>query len=552
MPTDARYHEARWDAMKTQRVNFEPEWQEQKELILPGAADILHHSFPGEKRTRFLFDTTAISSLQTLAASLMGGMTNPSVAWFRQLFRDPLLKGDQEAAGWLASADDVLLKEFARSNAYESLESFYLHFAAFGTAALFLGPAKERPGLLFPGLRFITVQPGRYCIAEDDQGNVDTLYRMEFFTPRQAVKFFGDRVSKKTVEQDAKPGERDKPWPYLHAVFPREDRDSSNINNKNLPWASHYFDATDWTEVRESGYPEFPYLVGRWQKPDDTPWGFGPGHMALPDIKTLNTLKEMNLLQLELWVQPPLKAVQGTVLGAINLRPLAVTFLQDSIDNIGEWNLPGRPDLVQINQEQLRTSIQNIFFTNVLSELPPPGATDMTATEAVIRAELAQRLLGPAFFRLVHGAVEPMLDRSLGILLNQGAIAALPGIILEALLRNGGQLDVHYEGVLARAQRSSDLVAIQKTISLTQQLAEATQDLGAWDNFDLNETIRHGAEINGMPRQLMINLEEVRQTQRARQQAQAQAQQAASRREDAAAIGKAVPAIQAIGQGVAA
>ena len=31
------------------------------------------------------------------------------------------------------------------------------------------------------------------------------------------------------------------------------------------------------------------------EKPSDAPWGFSPGHMALPDVRTLNLMKELQI-----------------------------------------------------------------------------------------------------------------------------------------------------------------------------------------------------------------------------------------------------------------
>src|SRR5215510_9792158 len=83
---------ARHAELVQQRTLYDHVWQDQLELMLPGAADITHYRTPGSTRTDRLFDTTAILASQTLAANIMGAVTNQAITWATLTFREPLLK----------------------------------------------------------------------------------------------------------------------------------------------------------------------------------------------------------------------------------------------------------------------------------------------------------------------------------------------------------------------------------------------------------------------------------------------------------------------------
>ena len=55
---------------------------------MPRKADVTFVRSKGEKRTEVLFDSTAITANNLLAASLQGTLTSPSLPWFHLKLRD--------------------------------------------------------------------------------------------------------------------------------------------------------------------------------------------------------------------------------------------------------------------------------------------------------------------------------------------------------------------------------------------------------------------------------------------------------------------------------
>lgn len=538
----------RYRELQQQRTLHDNVWQDILELMLPGAADITRFRSPGATRTDRLFDTTAILASQQLAANLMGAVTNQAIVWAKLAFRDTLLKDNQAVSAWLDTCDHIMMAAYNASNFYQAAHTYYLNLAIFGTAAMYVG-AIERLGQANQAevfLRFQTLSTGHYCIAENSYGRVDTVFREFSLTPRQARQQFGEvAISRRLREAARNPVEMDRPQRLLHAVSPRGDVRGGAVGSRNMPYAETYLELDTQHVCWEGGYEEFPYLVSRWETVGDTPWGFGPGHMALPDVRTLNMLRELMLLQLQLWVQPPLTMLEEAVVGSISLESLAVNVITRE-NALKPLDLTGRPDLVRIEEEYLRKSIRDLFYADALSGLPPPDQTIMTAFEVAQRIEQMQRLMGPAFARLLSEMLDPLADRVFGLLWRAGILPPVPREVVQAAAAQQGQLDVEYEGPLARAQRGVEVRAVSETLAVAGQMVGLTQSAAVLDNLDLDAMLRVVADANGTPRHLLKDTAQVEQLRQMRAQAaEAQAQMAAQAQQ-AQNLGAAAPMVRAM------
>jgi hypothetical protein len=546
--TEAHRLLQRQSELLDQRTLHDHVWQDQIELMLPGAPDITHFRTPGGSRTDRLFDTTVILASQTLAANLMGAVTNQAITWAQLAFREALLKDNQAVSTWLHQIDTIMMAAYSASNFYQAAHTFYLNLAIFGTAAMYVGSTSKlgSVGQEEIYLRFRTLATGHYCIAENAAGRVDTVFRSFMLTPRQARQQFGEvAISKRLRELCRDPKEMDRPKRFLHCVYPSEDYVVGKLGSRNMPYTERYLEVDTQHICGRGGYEEFPYLVARWETVGDGPWGFGPGHMALPDVRTLNAVRELMLLQLQLWVQPPLLMEDEGVIGAISLESLAVNTVTRP-DALKTLDLTGRPDLVKLEEATLQKSIRDLFFADALTGLPPVDATTMTAFEVAQRIEQMQRLMGPAFTRLLSEMLDPLADRVFGMLWRAGVLPPVPREVVEAAARNQGQLDVEYVGPLARAQRGSDVKAIGEALAVLAQMVGLTQDPSVVDNLDMDEAWRAVADANGTPRHLVRDTAAVAQIRRLRAEQQAMLAQQQAQAQQAQNLGHAAPMVKAV------
>jgi hypothetical protein len=535
----------RYEVLKQQRSPYEYDYQDIVRLLLPGHDDVLELTNPGQSRTEHIMDSHPLLAPQALAGNMMGTVTNQALQWRRLKFRDETLNETQNVNGWLRACDTRILSAYAASNFYQAAHTYYLNLGGFGTAAMYAGTRMAASG---QHLHFKTLATGSYVIAENADGLVDTLCRELWYTPRQAQQLFKGQLSPQLQAQVDRPDQQDRPRKFLHCVYPRVERDDERYDNKNMPFAGIVLELETKFINEETGYQEFPFLVSRWETMSRSAYGFGPGHLALPDVRMLNVLRELHLQQLTLWVQPPLMMLQEGVIGNISLESRAVNVVRQ-MDALKPMDLTGRPDLVQIDQAGLYRSIDDCFYVNALQALPPPDASNMTAYEVAQRIEQMTRLLGPAFYRLLAELLNPLEDRVFGLMWRAHALPPVPREVMQLVAQTGGQIDVEYENPLVRSQRGTELRAITDIEALGARMVETRQSQDILDNIDFDLAYREAARVAGVPRAYIRDTADVLQMRRLRQQQQAQMQQAQMQNERMSSMGRVAPLVSAMQEG---
>ena len=535
--------------LKTQRAPWENSWQAIADTMVPAASDILSTRTPGVSRTQRLYDGTAMQAGQLLTGHINAGVTNFATRWFGLRMAEQKIAWGVETKEWLEACSQIMLEWLNGSMAPNAVHEMLLSYVYFGTGGLYVD---EQP-LVEPGVRgfrglMTRSQPiASYCIAENAIGVVDTVYREFELSPRQAEQWFGYAALHDTVKgQLEQAHQRHVPAPYLHAVYPRKRSGRSN-GAKDMKYASCYLDLAHRCLVQEGGYRWFPYCFPRWSKLKTwSPWGYGPGHLALPDTLTLNAMEQDVLMQLARAINPPYWTDDDSAVGRVSLLPGAINPLTRG-SQIAPMLPAWQPDVVKLGMEERRQRIKNVFFIDQLMMLPPP--TDpghMTAYEVSQRVALMQRLMGAAFMRLLNELLNPFLDMVFQTLLLAGELPEIPEEVALAALAGYRRIEVNYEGPLARAQRGEELEGIQGALMLAQQISAATGTLEIYDNLDLDEMLRRTGNVLGAPPSVVRDKKVVEGLLQQRQQHQAQQAQMAQMGQVAEAAGKAAPALTAI------
>ena len=506
----------RYDRLKSDRVNWDQMWEELATYLMPGKTDFISTTTRGTKRAAEVYDSTAIHALQILAASLHGSLTSPSTKWFGLRFREDELNEDKDAKDWLEQCSKGIFQEFGKSNFSTEVAEAYQDMVGFGTAALQFDVKNKEGG--FDGFNFRACHLAEVVISESVEGRIDTVFRKLKLTARQANQKFGDKCGDKAMKALEK--DPDKEFEYIQAVFPRELKGEPAMvaPPSQRPWACYYISVIDKKICQETGYYELPFMVPRWSKTTGDVYGFGPGCVARPDIKTLNEARKLAMKAWEKSIDPPLKAMQNGILGKIDMRPSTVTYVRDMnnlepIVNATNWNA----DQLMLND--VRASVRRIFFSDQLELNDGP---QMTATEVQVRYELMQRLLGPTLGRLQSEFLNPIVERAFYSMLRGQALPPMPEILQEV----GGDLDIEYVGPLARSQKMDEVTGIQRALDGIMQLAQVNPEV--LDIVDVDKAGRTIADRLGAPADMLLGAEqvaEIRQSRQQQQQQQAEAEQ---------------------------
>ena len=124
--------------LKNKRQNWESHWQEIADYVLPRRADVNIDRTAGDKRTERIFDGTALHSLELLASSLHGMLTNAATPWFSMRFKDEMISGQEANKEWLESCTDTMYMALDRSNFQQEIHELYTDMVAFGTGCMML------------------------------------------------------------------------------------------------------------------------------------------------------------------------------------------------------------------------------------------------------------------------------------------------------------------------------------------------------------------------------------------------------------------------------
>jgi hypothetical protein len=507
------YIKKRINQMEGSRGTWEDHWQEILDYVMPRKADITFKRTKGEKRAEILFDSTAITASNLLAASLQGTLTSPSLQWFNIKLKEEQLNQDRGVQLWLEDCSKRMYEVFNETNFNSEVHEMYLDLVTIGTGALFVEEGNK--GFVESKIHFNTMHIAEYYIQENVQGYVDTLYRRYKLSARQAVQEFGeDNLGEKVLK--AAKEKPDKMFNFIHAVEPLEDYERAlGKATTKLPFHSCHVCEEDKMIVRGGGYNEFPYLVPRWTKATGEIFGRSPSYNALPDIKTLNKAVEIGLKAWAKAIDPPLLVQDDGVIGRVRMTPGGITVVRNDAA-IKPLQIGSNWQITDLKENQLRTAIRQAYYSDQLQLQDGP---QMTATEVQVRYELMQRLLGPTLGRFQSEFLNPLIDRVFGIMFRARAFRPPPEIM------QGQQLDVEFIGPLARSQRMEEAVAVERLYQLAMEVGQA--DPSILDLIDNDKAIRMRATLLGVPKSVLRGEDEVEEIreQRAAQQQQMQQQQ---------------------------
>ena len=505
------YIKKRYNEMSSNRGTWEDHWQEILDYVMPRKADIVTKRISGDKRTEVLFDYTAITANNLLAASLQGTLTSPSRQWFYLKIRSQEINADREVQLYLEDSAKRMYDIFNQTNFNTEVHELYLDLTSIGTGCLFVEEGNR--GFKEDSIHFQTLHISEFYIHENISGYIDTLYRKYKLTARQAVQEFGeDNVGPKILEAARiKP---DKKFNFIHAVEPTKDFERVfGKSETKLPFHSCHVCEEDKMINRVGGYNEFPYLVPRWSKATGEIYGRSPSYNALPDIKTLNKAVEIGLKAWSKAIDPPLLVQDDGVIGRVRMTPGGITVIRNDAA-VKPFQSGANMQVTTFKEAELKTAIRQAYYSDQLQLQQGP---QMTATEVQVRYELMQRLLGPTLGRFQSEFLNPLIERVFGIMNRNNALVDPPEIL------RGQNLEIEYVGPLARSQRMEEAVAVERLYQLAMQLAQA--DPSVMDILNHDEAVRSRAELLGVPKSVLRGRDEVDELRETRMQQQMMQQQ---------------------------
>ena len=517
--------------LKAERATWFAHWQDITTYLLPRQGRyFMQDRNKGWKRNNAIFDSTGTRALYTLAAGLMGGLTSPARPWFRLGVQDQSLMRNAAVKDWLSRSTTIMLDIFQRSNVYRALSGMYLELGAFGTAACIVAQDFDSVIHLFP------LTAGEYCIATNWKGEVCTLYREFQKTIGEVVKEFGKENCSQHVINMYERGSLDQWITIVHAIEPREDRDVTKVDDKNMAWKSVYYEMGGDGEqcLRESGFKKFNVLAPRWDVAGGDIYGHSPGMEALGDVKQLQQEQLRKSQGIDYMTNPPLQIPTNLKNRDVDRLPGGITFRDsagngDKIESMFEVRLDLNHLLADI--QDVRGRIRGSFYADMFLMLQNDSQdTRKTATEVAELHEEKMLMLGPVLERLHNELLNPLIDITFDYMIEAGVVPQPPKEL------EGQDLSVELVSMLAQAQRSIATNGVDRFIHNVGMIAQFKPEV--LDKIDVDYWADTYSDMLGVDPLLVVPEEKVLMLRQQRAQAQAKAQQAAQIEQQASAAQK--------------
>ncbi len=529
-------------ALELERSSWFNHWREIQEVLMPRSGRFFVTDTNRGERRNDILDDTGTAALTTLGAGMQSGMTSPARPWVRLETDDPTLMESANVSKWLDQVTTAILNVFARSNTYNTLHGLYEECGAFGTAAAIVLPDFQDIIHHYP----LTV--GEYVLAANDRNEIDTLGRHFQMTVKQIVEAY---VSNGDTDRN----NRDK-WDWSNAssqirnaydnydydiwiplyqlIDPRNTRDPSKLDKKNMPWRNIVIEMAGSEDkvLYEGGYKRFPVLAPRWVVTSNDVYGTNcPGMRALGGIKQLQFEHMRKMQGIDYQVNPPLQVPTALKNQANDFLPGGVTYY----DALGSQAAGVRSAFeVQLDLQHLLMDIQDVrqlirsaFFADVFLSMEQISGAPITAREVQERHEEKLLMLGPVVERQQTELLTPLVNITFDALMEAGVLPPPP----EEL--QGIELKMEFVSVLAQAQRSTAMAGVDRWIGAIGSIAAAKQDPSVWDNADIDTVIQDAAGYLGVAPEMARGKEEIQAIRDSRNQAM-QAQQKAVQDQQAA------------------
>lgn len=507
----------RWGQLKSERASFFSHWQEITTYLLPrNGRYFVQDRNKGTRRHNSIYDSTGTRSLRTLGAGMMAGATSPARPWFRLGTSDPGLNGFLPVKIWLDDVTRRMQSVFQKSNTYRVLHGVYEELGAFGTAASILLPDTRSVIHNYP----LTV--GEYCVAQDFQGRICTIYREFEKTVGEVVTEFGYDKCSNVVQQLYDRGSLGKWITIIHAIEPRTDREHGKLDSKNMAWGSYYFEVGGETGkyLREGGYHNFPALVPRWATSGGDIYGHSPGMEALGDIKQLQHEQLRKAQCIDYQTKPPLQVPISMKNREVETLPGGVTFVDPTSTGI-KTAFDVRIDLSHLlaDIQDVRERIRGAFYADLFLMLANASDTRMTATEVAERHEEKLLMLGPVLERLHNELLDPLIDITFEHMVAANLIPPAPKEL------QGVELSVEFVSMLAQAQRAIGTNSVDRFVGNLGAVAQFKPDV--LDKFDADHWAEAYSEMLGVDPRMIVSNENVALIRSSREQAMLAQQQSA-------------------------
>jgi hypothetical protein len=513
----------RVDVLKAHRSNIESIWNVVERLIMPLRIGNMYQRNVTETQIEYdredIYDSTAIWAAQKFAASIHGTVTNPAFKWFEYQFKDKKLRQDKEAAAWLQECTEIAYEELYDSNFDSEISSSFQDMVGLGNT--FLSTEVENDSIeAWEGFNFCAVPLKESFFERDHRGNLVRFYRWLEWTAEEISSKYpkGQKLPEEIAKELKEGGDPEKRFTVIYCVYERKNKRRNRgkltvLAPEERPYGYKHVLKSNQTELgKEDGCYDMPISHAPWEKTSGSKWGHGPGMVMAPTVEYINSWLEMQDMAVRKQVDPPWFVRERGLLSDLNQKPGQFTLVKDPERDAKPMLSNGRIDFSQMTLKELREMVREAFHEN---ELQLKQSPQMSATEAQIRYDLMNRVLGPTMGRIQNSLLDPTLMRVFMSCLRNKRFPDMPASVIKAK----AQFKVHYSGPLVRAQKQDEVASMDRFMGDIGAMAKMFPVLA--NAVNPMEWAREKAERMGIPAKILRTQAEAERMTQQQQQFQA-------------------------------
>ena len=489
--TKRQLYDRRLGELTLERSSFIKHWQDLSDFILPRQARFtVTDRNRGDRKNSKIIDNTATLATRTLASGMMSGITSPARPWFQLRTPDPKLNEIMAVKEWLDLVRNRMTEVFLKSTLYTTLPITYADLGVFGTHAFAVLEDDEDVIRCYP------FPIGSYALGTSHRGNVDTVYREFRMTVRQIVGQFGLEACSISTKNAWERGNREIWVDVVHAVEPNDLYDERKAASKYKRFKSCYYEkgAEGDQMLREAGFDEFPIMAPRWALTGEDIYGHSPAMDALGDIRALQLEQKRKAQAIDKLVNPPMIAPSSLRNQRASLLAGDVTYVDVAQGGQGftpAYQINPRINELMLDIQENQGRIRRAFFEDLFLMIANDQRSNITAREIQERHEEKLLMLGPVLERLNDELLDPLIDRTFGIMMRMGLIPPPPKEL------EGLDLSVEYVSVMAQAMKMTGITGIERLMSFAGNMAQANPQV--LDKIDFDQALDEYASMVGVP-----------------------------------------------------
>lgn len=425
----------RYQSLKQEQDLWIPTFEALAQYILMRKIYMRGELRPGPFVFNLNYDGTAINAVRVMAASIFGQtMPSPSESFefTPEVVQETDLYGDDDIFEFLKDVNGVMSTQLGRPETgfmTAWLEAI-TDLIVFGTAFIYV----QRTGDLRNPIRFQALDARSIVIDCDEAGNITSAFIMHRETVASVVAKYGLKNCSRQVQSSYENvRNHQQRVNVLQAILPRAERDPYMLGNASMAWASIHIDMTHGKHLMKTGgFEEMPVIGMRFYRNPGENLGRSPAMDALSDIKELNKEAEMYSKAGEFALNPMKIIYKEQVMGGFPLWKAGGWIMAHTSGRMGSDRPPvetahtvSNPSWARKRIQDLRVQVQNHFLIDRLTDLN--NSSRQTMGEAVIRNNLREHITGPVLNRVLTEGLQPVLDRSFNILLQDGFFGVVQG-----------------------------------------------------------------------------------------------------------------------------